>query len=131
MADRGTGRLVYSTGAGRICPGCGWPARDCKCSKTTDQPVPAPDRREAAHGEEGARRQDRHRRGLVGAYLFGLFSSLGFVLQAREVHLPPEVFLSLPYVMTVVVLVVVSTGWAKQRLGAPAALGTPYIREER
>jgi simple sugar transport system permease protein len=68
---------------------------------------------------------------LVGAYLFGLFSSLGFVLQARQVHLPPEVFASLPYVMTVVVLVLVSTGWAKQRLGAPAALGTPYVREER
>jgi ABC-type uncharacterized transport system permease subunit len=68
---------------------------------------------------------------LAGAYLFGLFSSLGFVLQARQVHLPPEVFGSLPYLMTVVVLVVVSTGWAKQRLGAPAALGTPYVREER
>jgi general nucleoside transport system permease protein len=68
---------------------------------------------------------------LVGAYLFGLFSSLGFVLQAGQVHLPPEVFAALPYVMTVVVLVAVSTGWTKQRLGAPAALGTPYVREER
>jgi simple sugar transport system permease protein len=68
---------------------------------------------------------------LAGAYLFGLFSSLGFVLQARQVHLPPEVFASLPYLMTVVVLVAVSTGWAGQRLGAPAALGTPYVREER
>jgi simple sugar transport system permease protein len=68
---------------------------------------------------------------LAGAYLFGLFSSLGFVLQARQVHLPTEAFASLPYLMTVVVLVVVSTGWAKQRLGAPAALGTPYVREER
>ena len=68
---------------------------------------------------------------LAGAYLFGLFSSLGFVLQARQVHLPPEVFASLPYLMTVVVLVAVSTGWASQRLGAPAALGTPYVREDR
>jgi simple sugar transport system permease protein len=68
---------------------------------------------------------------LAGAYLFGLFSSLGFVLQARQVHLPPEVFASLPYLMTVVVLVAVSTGWARQRLGAPAALGIPYVREER
>ena len=36
------GRLVYSTNAGRICPGCGWPARDCKCStkNPADQPVP-------------------------------------------------------------------------------------------
>jgi translation initiation factor 1 len=35
-------RLVYSTEAGRICPGCGWPERDCKCSrKGTAEPVPA------------------------------------------------------------------------------------------
>jgi len=27
--------------------------------------------------------------------------------------------------------VLVSTGWARQRLGAPAALGVPYVREER
>lgn len=26
-------RIVYSTGVGRICAGCGWPAADCKCSK--------------------------------------------------------------------------------------------------
>src|SRR5215831_3187966 len=30
--ERDKARLVYSTGAGRICPGCGWPERDCKCS---------------------------------------------------------------------------------------------------
>jgi len=68
---------------------------------------------------------------LVGAYLFGAFSSLAFTLQARQVHLPPEVFNSLPYLMTIVVLVFVSTGWAKRRLGAPASLGVPYVREER
>lgn len=28
------GRLVYSSGQGRICPGCGWPQDDCRCSKT-------------------------------------------------------------------------------------------------
>src|SRR5258705_896328 len=27
------GRLVYSTGAGRMCPDCGWPEHDCKCSR--------------------------------------------------------------------------------------------------
>ena len=36
-----------------------------------------------------------------------------------------------PYVMTIVVLVLVSTAGARRRLGAPAALGTPYVREER
>jgi translation initiation factor 1 len=35
------GRVVYSTGIGKVCPGCGWPARDCKCSgKRADQSVP-------------------------------------------------------------------------------------------
>ncbi len=32
MSDRGKGRLVYSTGLGSICPGCGWPEKDCTCS---------------------------------------------------------------------------------------------------
>jgi translation initiation factor 1 len=33
---------VYSTGAGRICPGCGWPDRDCKCSRrAATESVPA------------------------------------------------------------------------------------------
>ena len=41
MADRG-GRLVYSTGVGRVCPRCGWPERECKCStRATDAAVPA------------------------------------------------------------------------------------------
>lgn len=34
MTDRGKGRLVYSTGRGRMCPGCGWPEHNCQCSKT-------------------------------------------------------------------------------------------------
>lgn len=33
---------VYSTESGRICPTCGWPANDCKCSSTLFvEPVPA------------------------------------------------------------------------------------------
>jgi ABC-type uncharacterized transport system permease subunit len=70
---------------------------------------------------------------LVGAYLFGAFSALPFTLQARGYlqDVPSEVFQALPYVMTVVVLVLVSSGLSKRRLGAPAALGIPYVREER
>ena len=39
MAD---GRIVYSTGVGKVCPGCGWPAKDCKCSskRGADESVP-------------------------------------------------------------------------------------------
>ena len=38
----GDGRIVYSTGVGKVCPGCGWPAKDCKCSskRGADQSIP-------------------------------------------------------------------------------------------
>ena len=70
---------------------------------------------------------------LVGAYLFGAFSGIPFAFQARGIlkSIPPELFQSLPYVMTIVVLVIVSSAGARRRLGAPAALGAPYVREER
>lgn len=68
---------------------------------------------------------------LVGAYLFGGLSSLRFTLQARGVDVPQAVLDSLPYLMTILVLVIVSNSAARRRLGAPAALGKPYEREER
>jgi translation initiation factor 1 len=34
-------RSVYETGKGRLCPKCGWPADDCRCSKAAEEPVPA------------------------------------------------------------------------------------------
>jgi general nucleoside transport system permease protein len=70
---------------------------------------------------------------LVGAYFFGAFSGIPFTFQARGIltGIPPELFQALPYVMTILVLVLVSTAGARRRLGAPAALGTPYVREER
>jgi ABC-type uncharacterized transport system permease subunit len=69
---------------------------------------------------------------LVGAYLFGALQALAPVLQARNISLGPTVLWtnSLPYVMTVLVLVVASSGTARRRLGAPAALGIAYVREE-
>jgi translation initiation factor 1 len=43
MTDRTDRRIVYSTGAGRVCPRCGWPAGDCKCS-STNATAAVPDR---------------------------------------------------------------------------------------
>jgi general nucleoside transport system permease protein len=67
---------------------------------------------------------------LIGAYLFGALSSLGFTLQAYGVQMPSEFFSSLPYLMTIVVLAGASTTLARRRIGTPAALGVPYVREE-
>jgi simple sugar transport system permease protein len=69
---------------------------------------------------------------LVGAYFFGAMQALAPELQARNINLgPTELWTnSLPYAATVIVLVVVSSRGARRRLGAPAALGVPYVREE-
>ena len=42
MSERNA-RPVYSTGSGRLCPTCGWPERECKCSHqfARDEPLPA------------------------------------------------------------------------------------------
>ncbi len=68
---------------------------------------------------------------IIGAYLFGAFSGIGFDLQARGVvAIPSEFWSALPYIMTVVALVLVSASPIRRRLGSPGALGVPYVREE-
>ena len=68
---------------------------------------------------------------LLGAYLFGALSSLSLILQARGIHVSTAFLTALPYLMTIIVLVIVSNTAARRQLGAPAALGKPYEREER
>jgi len=68
---------------------------------------------------------------ILGAYLFGAFTSVGFDLQARGItSIPSEFWSALPYLMTIVALVLVSVSSIRMRLGTPAGLGIPYIREE-
>ena len=40
---RDNSRPVYSTAGGRLCPTCGWPEADCKCSSAfaREEPLPA------------------------------------------------------------------------------------------
>ncbi len=68
---------------------------------------------------------------LIGAYFFGAFTALPFALQSHGVTKAPELFQTLPYVAAIVALVLVSSRAARLRFGAPAALGVPYVREER
>jgi simple sugar transport system permease protein len=69
---------------------------------------------------------------LVGAYLFGgLSGGLPSALPAHGYKIKPELLQALPYLATVFILVLIASGWAKRRLGAPGALGIPYVREER
>jgi simple sugar transport system permease protein len=64
-----------------------------------------------------------------GAYLFGLLSWLYFYVSFLNRY-TQEIFKALPYLVTIIVLVVTSMRKKKENLG-PAALGLSYFREER
>lgn len=40
MSNGAPSRPVYSTERGSLCPTCGWPKADCRCSKRFDEAVP-------------------------------------------------------------------------------------------
>ena len=70
---------------------------------------------------------------VLGAFLFGLITALGFVGQARNWPIPPPFLSMLPYLATVACMIVPAmlSGRGTRRFAAPAALGMPYFRDER
>jgi len=65
---------------------------------------------------------------LVGAYLFGGVTILQLHAQGLGLFaVPSQVMSMLPYLATIVVLVVISIGPWKARLQAPACLGRPFL----
>ena len=66
-----------------------------------------------------------------GAYLFGGVQAGQFQLQTVGVGISSFFLNMLPYIFTIIVLVIASGDLARKRIGAPAALGRPFIREER
>jgi simple sugar transport system permease protein len=67
-------------------------------------------------------------RSLVGAYLFGGIEAMQFRLQPMGI--PPSILTMLPYIATILALMVGTRSRFRKRLGAPKALGVPYEREE-
>lgn len=81
-------------------------------------------------------------RAAAGAYMFGAVRRLILDLQGPQVllglanpffYMPRLGFFlqMLPYALTILILIIGSREAMKKRLGAPAALGTPYVRGER
>jgi simple sugar transport system permease protein len=66
---------------------------------------------------------------LVGAYFFGCLDVLAFRAQLIGVNVDSTLLGMIPYVGTLLVLIGITIAGARRRLGAPAALGTPYVRE--
>ncbi len=71
-------------------------------------------------------------RAVLGAVLFGGINAVQFRLQAGGTTIPSAYLNMLPYLMTILVLVMM-TWWEalSHRIGAPAALGQSYMREEK
>lgn len=68
---------------------------------------------------------------LAGSYLFGGIDALSLRLQGMNVMLSPFFLKMLPYLFTLLVLVLVTRKHTLHRFGTPKALGLPYEREER
>jgi len=69
----------------------------------------------------------RPARVLLGAYLFGGVTMLQFHLQSQGVEIPSQFLSMLPYVATIVVLVLISRNPAWIRVNMPASLGKPFF----
>ena len=63
---------------------------------------------------------------LIGAYLFGGISVLQLNLQAAGSRIPVEYLSMSPYLITILVLVIMSSGKGRASLNAPAALGQNF-----
>ena len=71
-------------------------------------------------------------RAVLGALVFGGINAIQFRMQAAGTTIPAAFLGMLPYTFTIIVLVLIT--WLesiRKRVGAPAALGLPYVRGER
>ncbi|WP_119157114.1 ABC transporter permease [Caldimonas tepidiphila] len=69
----------------------------------------------------------RPARVLLGAYLFGGVTMLQFHLQGQGVDIPSQWLTMLPYLATIVVLVLISRNPTWIRVNMPASLGKPFF----
>ncbi len=68
----------------------------------------------------------RPARVLLGAYLFGGVTMLQFHLQGAGVQVPSQFLTMMPYVATIVVLVLISRNPTWIRVNMPSAIGKPF-----
>ena len=67
---------------------------------------------------------------IIGAYLFGVMETLQFFLQV-PLGISAPLLGMLPYVATILAMLFAVSETLRKHIGAPAALGKPYIREEK
>ena len=73
-------------------------------------------------------------RAVFAAYLFGAAERVQFTLQTLGEpwsDVPSTVLAMLPFVLAIIAMIALASGKRARFLGAPAALGIPYFREQR
>lgn len=68
---------------------------------------------------------------LIGSYIFGGVDALGFRIQTKGIAISPFFLQMLPYICTILVLILITRETKNHRISTPGALGVPYDREER
>jgi simple sugar transport system permease protein len=64
---------------------------------------------------------------ILGAYLFGGVTILQFHAQALGINVPNEFLAALPYLATIVVLVMISRDKKLLKMNLPASLGKTFV----
>ncbi len=64
---------------------------------------------------------------LFGAYLFGAVSIMGFVVQSMGLGIPSQFLSSLPYLVTIAALVIISGNKRLTRANTPACLAQSFV----
>jgi simple sugar transport system permease protein len=62
---------------------------------------------------------------MIGAYVFGAATVLQLHAQAAQVGLPSQALSAVPYLATILALVLFS--WRRRASGAPGSLGVPFV----
>ena len=62
----------------------------------------------------------------LGAYLFGLATLSGLLVQTTGIDIPSQLLSSVPYIVTIIAITVLSMQPARVRLNAPVSLGQVY-----
>lgn len=64
---------------------------------------------------------------MVGAYLFGTIWIMGLVVQAMGMGIPSQLLSSLPYLVTIAALVIISGNRTLTKINSPAMIGQPFV----
>ena len=63
----------------------------------------------------------------IGAYLFGLATLSGLLVQTTDIAIPSQLLTSVPYIVTIVAITILSMNPMRTRLNAPVSLGQAYL----